>query len=545
MVLVRSLGVALIALLIAAPAAAQTDPSAAREAAAMDALVALRTEVLLLVELDALDAVPPSLAGVHSEWVGHTNGSTRNAQLRWLYEVDAAGADALDALTEHGARATPALAAALGRIGSEDRLALEAGDPISIPAAQYVAALRSLADLVGAEAVSDRPLGVAGAPQTGDTATAAASAATDRIAAGEPVGASAEYPWAAVTLALVGVLFVGIVMVLFGRRRQPEDPVKAVYERLLDAGRRMAGALDREQIAEIAVGEATDLAHAPMGAFVEVTPHGLRAVHQRGDVLGDDVLGSALLTQVASTGRIVRAILNDDHALASLPAAVLALPVIGRGTVSGVILLARRADSPFSDAEEQRLRRLAPMIGSALATADIHGDIAELTRTDPLTGLGNRRSLDADLGGALMGLAAGSTLALVMVDVDYFKQFNDANGHAAGDQALQGVAEALRAHIRFGDLAYRYGGEEFTLLLRGVSVEQAAAVAERVREAVREIPIVGAELQPAGCLTVSLGIAVVSGGDVDEVIARADEALYVAKRNGRDRVVIAGHSVSA
>ena len=126
-----------------------------------------------------------------------------------------------------------------------------------------------------------------------------------------------------------------------------------------------------------------------------------------------------------------------------------------------------------------------------------------------------------------------------------FRRFNDTNGHAAGDEALAAIGEVLAAHVRLGDAAYRYGGEEFALLLRNVSESQAVEVVERVRDAVADVRVDGAEPQPGGRLTISAGLVLVAGGDVDAAIGAADAALYEAKHLGRNRLVVATAGVGA
>jgi diguanylate cyclase (GGDEF)-like protein len=221
------------------------------------------------------------------------------------------------------------------------------------------------------------------------------------------------------------------------------------------------------------------------------------------------------------------------------------MPVIGGGRVIGIVLLVRPDDTPFAATDEAVIGQLAPMVGSAMTAAELHGDVAELSRTDALTGLGNRRSLDTDLDAALRAGADDRRIGFIMIDVDHFKHFNDTNGHSAGDDALSAIAGVLRANVRIGDAAYRYGGEEFALLLRDVDETQVREVAERVRAAVAALDIAGAERQPGGRLTVSLGVVIAPGGDVDPVVAAADAALYAAKDQGRDRVVVAAAGVRA
>jgi diguanylate cyclase (GGDEF)-like protein len=164
---------------------------------------------------------------------------------------------------------------------------------------------------------------------------------------------------------------------------------------------------------------------------------------------------------------------------------------------------------------------------------------ARLSHTDPLTRLANRRAFDAALTDAWQ--AAGEEhwpLALLLVDIDHFKQYNDRHGHPAGDRCLQQVAAGLAAAVREGDLVARLGGEEFGVLLSTCSCAQARTAAERLRQAVERqaLPHGGLPTQP--CVTVSLGLALaVPGQDTEpaSLVDRADIALYQAKRDGRNR----------
>jgi len=173
--------------------------------------------------------------------------------------------------------------------------------------------------------------------------------------------------------------------------------------------------------------------------------------------------------------------------------------------------------------------RLRADLGHALAMA----------LTDPLTGLYNQRYLMRHLHGLLEG-GSKADLAVLMVDVDHFKNVNDTYGHDAGDRALQAVAATLRAQTRVFDSVARYGGEEFAVIIPGVTRDDARAAAERLRAAVADMQF---EPNPGtSCkLTVSVGIACANdGADTAEgLLRRADRALYDAKHAGRNRVVLA------
>ncbi len=166
--------------------------------------------------------------------------------------------------------------------------------------------------------------------------------------------------------------------------------------------------------------------------------------------------------------------------------------------------------------------------------------LARMSREDALTGIANRRSFDETLTHEWRRSArASSPLALVMVDVDFFKQYNDRYGHGAGDACLQRVADVLASAIRRpSDLAARYGGEEFAALLADTPLEGALRIAEIVRTGVDRLAIPH-EAAPAGRVTVSCGVGVVvpqAHMQPGELIATADRKLYAAKAEGRNRV---------
>ncbi|HEY7463514.1 MAG TPA: GGDEF domain-containing protein [Candidatus Limnocylindria bacterium] len=166
-----------------------------------------------------------------------------------------------------------------------------------------------------------------------------------------------------------------------------------------------------------------------------------------------------------------------------------------------------------------------------VAVESLNRELVRTARVDTVTGIGNRRALDE----AILALT-GTRLAAVLLDLDHFKAFNDSNGHLAGDEALARVGAILRQSVRREDLVFRYGGEEFLILVPGGDRESAAALAERVRKAVQDDP----SGSPWG-LTVSAGVAVAdrfSAANPLGLLRRADVALYQAKRAGRNRVVV-------
>lgn len=177
-------------------------------------------------------------------------------------------------------------------------------------------------------------------------------------------------------------------------------------------------------------------------------------------------------------------------------------------------------------------------LASARSLNDRFGREEEASRTDALTGLPNRRGfLEAGDGALVRSRRSGRPVSIVIGDIDHFKNVNDTLGHAAGDAVLQALAGTLHSTLRAQDVAARWGGEEFILLLPDTVKEGAARVAESVREAVSALA-----LEHEGGLieiTISLGVAEhCPGRNFEETIAEADAALYQAKQGGRNRVVV-------
>nr|WP_282571224.1 GGDEF domain-containing protein [Methylonatrum kenyense] len=158
--------------------------------------------------------------------------------------------------------------------------------------------------------------------------------------------------------------------------------------------------------------------------------------------------------------------------------------------------------------------------------------------TDALTGLANRRAMHCELGGAhSRSLRHGDGYALLMADLDHFKQVNDVHGHDVGDQVLKELARRLKMAVRAEDHVARWGGEEFLLLIQGVEKRVALAIAEKLRATVAETPF--ATSAGALSVTVSIGLALnAHDRHYETVCSRADQALYQAKRNGRNRTEI-------
>ncbi len=212
------------------------------------------------------------------------------------------------------------------------------------------------------------------------------------------------------------------------------------------------------------------------------------------------------------------------------------VPVSIMGRTVGVVHATGPVGAPLDDDAVQELQTLANQAGNRLGMLRVMAETQLQASTDGLTGLINRRSLE---NAARRLRADGVPFALVMADLDHFKSLNDAHGHETGDRALRIFSETVRTVMRADDLACRYGGEEFAIVLPGVDVHDAVDVIERIRQALT----LTAGRGDAPTFTASFGVAHSDDADdFDELMARADAALFAAKDAGRDRICLDGHA---
>jgi diguanylate cyclase (GGDEF)-like protein len=200
--------------------------------------------------------------------------------------------------------------------------------------------------------------------------------------------------------------------------------------------------------------------------------------------------------------------------------------------------VSRRTADTWPASAERILLGAADEASAALARAYSHREAEARASTDALTGLPNRRYFDEFCALLARRRRAEDAIGILMVDIDRFKSLNDNHGHAVGDEVLRAVAGAIASAVREDDVPARFGGEEFAVLLRNPSREEAVEVGERVREAVGRLDLSRFGVAAA---SVSVGVAVAAVPDqpIDDLVELADRALYDAKRRGRDRVVAA------
>jgi diguanylate cyclase (GGDEF)-like protein len=218
-------------------------------------------------------------------------------------------------------------------------------------------------------------------------------------------------------------------------------------------------------------------------------------------------------------------------------------PITMSGRKIGVLNVADKLGaSKFDEVDLSMLEILGPQIAVALESAEWQERAMQfqlMSITDPLTGLLNRRYLEERLTDELnRSQRYDYAMSCLMIDIDDFKNYNDRNGHQAGDVALKMTAHALKAALRSADVACRYGGEEFCILLPQTSLSEAGVIAERMRQRVAEKEYAYGKSQPLGAVTVSIGISTFAKhiDTGEKIIAAADRALYTAKAQGKNRI---------
>jgi diguanylate cyclase (GGDEF)-like protein/PAS domain S-box-containing protein len=238
-----------------------------------------------------------------------------------------------------------------------------------------------------------------------------------------------------------------------------------------------------------------------------------------------------------------------SHLSASATTNHLCVPLAAQGETLGVLYIEDNtsflASSPQAVRFEQaslnrRANAVAERVSLALANLKLRELLRNQSIRDALTGLYNRRYLEESLNRELQrAKRADRSLSMVMLDLDHFKHFNDTFGHQVGDILLKEVAGAIKGRVRAGDLACRYGGEEFSLILSEVDTEGTVKCAESIREAIKHLSL-HHRGQTLGTITVSAGIASypAHADNSEDLIRAADEALYQAKKAGRDRIFV-------
>ena len=470
-----------------------------------------------------------------------TTGTKPRELARDLESADRAAAGSLRALDADGRPLGREVTATLTELSPDDLRAAEAGRTISTQPQIYLAALEELALHDGAPPTSATPPD----PQ----------AVHDALASdlSSPVGVEPSHPGKAtwpVPLAIAAIATLAAIAGIVSLRRRRGRPgaransagppvfttTPASMHGVLEASRRLTAGTTADDIDRAVVREMLGLVPGRAGALLTAADSGLQIAHEtQPGLLAPAGFGAGVVARAVRTQQLVTESVVTDASFTRGGIEVAVAPLITDNRVNAVMVVIRDGE-PFGAGERLMLTSLAPVAAAALQSAARNREAVDASMRDPLTGVGNRRELDARLP-AILAASSGASTAFVMVDLDHFKSVNDTYGHPAGDALLRGVCAVISAALRPTDAVYRYGGEEFCLLLPGTTRSEAQQIAERVRAS-----IAAASFDVGGgrtlTVTASLGVAATEDSDGATLVARADAALYDAKHSGRDRVCL-------
>jgi diguanylate cyclase (GGDEF)-like protein len=290
----------------------------------------------------------------------------------------------------------------------------------------------------------------------------------------------------------------------------------------------LASSLELRQVFDLVVRQAVDTAGADQAILLRVSPRGMLVAARMG--AEDQALPFEGDVAVA-LGSPDPVLMEGGHALAAR---------LNGGQDGGLVLWLRRPARTFGDAETSAIVTLLRVGDCAVRNAFHYEERHRQATFDGLTGLYNRREFDTRLAAAIEHSRRTATgFSLLLVDIDQFKAINDTHGHQVGDQTLRATAELVRASVRAEDVVARLGGDELAVIMRGADrPADAKETADRVLHAIRRASIPDL---PGPQVTLSIGSATFphEGSDAASLIKSADDALYQAKRRGRNRLVLA------
>lgn len=351
-----------------------------------------------------------------------------------------------------------------------------------------------------------------------------------------------------------------------------DEPAPPIEERRVERGpylgldrrapfaesiRRFAEQIDAaepSQIYESILAQSADLLNAERGSLwlFDEAANELTIKAARGIPVGQREIESIRLGE-----GIAGAVINDGQPLVTtidalgkkpLPSrkyktrSFISYPItIGARKIGVLNVTDKRGGAAYDEDDLAMIDLVSPQIALALERAAWQhraNQFQLMSITDPLTGLHNRRYMEARLSEELnRSKRYEFPMSFMMIDIDDFKLYNDRNGHQAGDRALEITAQCLRSTLRKADVASRYGGEEFTILLPQTTLKEAGAIADRLRRQIMATKFPHGESQPMGAVTVSIGLSSLSSSldSVEAIIRAADRALYHAKSHGKNR----------
>jgi diguanylate cyclase (GGDEF)-like protein/PAS domain S-box-containing protein len=351
--------------------------------------------------------------------------------------------------------------------------------------------------------------------------------------------------------------------------RNREESLRAFQDRLTgvhDIAAEISSATDIEHVLQTTISRAREALHATLGAIVRIDPGTGRpgAIYTSNYPMdavpnGTTIAGRGMLAAIAAGATVHSNSIVGEPGFVGFPSwhpaieHMIGLPLCDRDRAMAILLLGRSPGTqPFAPEDYAIADTIANLASVALRVAEqfdqlqvLNRQLEELATTDALMQIGNRRAFEAAMPAQhAIALRYGIPYGVLMADVDRFKQYNDQYGHPAGDGVLAKVATTLKSAIRAADKIFRYGGEELVILLPHQSREGIARAGERLRALVEDAAIEHQGNTP-GVVTLSFGGAVFEPSKKElrvgwtDVVRAADEALYRAKRSGRNRVEVA------
>jgi diguanylate cyclase (GGDEF)-like protein len=342
----------------------------------------------------------------------------------------------------------------------------------------------------------------------------------------------------------------------------PQEPVEPAYESAVVASYRQLADVYRDLLSRDDVDEVLERLVKTVQGLIPVTSILIAETNLEERVLVPIVaegewpedfmettlpFGHGIIGMVAERGQPILS--NEAHNDARAghvagtpegePEAIMSLPLVGRGLVIGAMSLYREGDgSAFSEFEFQVAQRFADAATLALENARTRAELRELGRRDPLTGVLNRRGFNELLGRSLAGATEESPVALLLLDIDDFKNVNDSHGHQCGDALLCHVTRILEDATRSQDCVCRLGGDEFGIVLVRADAVAARLIAQRIEEALAERPMFHGD-DPI-TITVSTGVASTSetAAEAERLLREADRAMYQTKNERRTPITL-------
>ncbi len=308
--------------------------------------------------------------------------------------------------------------------------------------------------------------------------------------------------------------------------------------------------LELGTIARILVEELIDIVGCTGCAIMMIAGKQVHILAEYGfkKLLGDNEFTTDMpaIKHIRDTGQcIFTGDIPNSPASSCIPAgcnmkSLICTPVMVQDQVKGIIHLDSLEKDAFDEEDKLFVEQLAEAIAIAMERALEHSKVKSLSVEDGLTGCYNRRKLDQDVDAEInRSRRYQKNFSILMIDIDWFKKYNDHHGHGRGDELLKSIVDLFQKNMRSSDEVYRYGGEEFVILLPEIDRQQATTVARKLQRLVARTPYEGEEeSQPRKKVTISIGLATYpwDGNNRDELFKSADTRLYQAKKLGRNRV---------